>query len=244
MTTISPAKAKSDPPNSTFFTAGAEVSCSDEQPCGKLTRVIIDPIQRTLTHLVVEPRNEDRGRLVPLNLVLTSTPEQIELGCTLHEFNQLEGAQETDYFPMDDRYGPYYAGYGHGYGYGYGNAYFLPYYAYGGMGYGQGWGRGSTTTYDAIPPGEVTIRRGDPVHATDGDIGHIAGLVIGTPAGEVTHVLLQEGHLWGKRDVSIPIGSVTRVGEVVEVNLTKHQLEELPDIDIDHPETGHGPTSP
>jgi sporulation protein YlmC with PRC-barrel domain len=240
MTTLSLPEA--DTPNSTLFPAGAKVNCSDGQPCGKLTRVIIDPIQRTLTHLVVEPRQEERGRLVPLHLAQTSTPELIELECTPHEFNQLESAQDTDYFPMDDRYGPYYAGYGHGYGYAYGNAYFLPYYAYGGMGYGHGWDRNSAT-YDAIPPGEVTIRRGDPVHATDGDIGHIAGLVIGTPAGEVTHVLLQEGHLWGKRDVSIPIGSVTRVGEVVEVGLSKHQLEELPSIDIDHPETGQGPTS-
>lgn len=241
MTTISPAKSES--PNSTLFTAGAQVSCSDGPPCGKLTRVIIDPIQRTLTHLVVEPRNEEQGRLVPLQLVKTSTPEQIDLECTLHEFNQLDAAQDTDYFPMDDQYGPYYAGYGHGFGYGYGNAYFLPYYGCGGMGYGRGWGRNSVT-YDAIPAGEVTIRRGDSVHATDGDIGHIAGLVIGTPTGEVTHVLLQEGHLWGKRDVSIPIGSVTRVGDVVEVDLSKQQLEDLPAIDIDHPETGHGPTSP
>jgi len=55
------------------------------------------------------------------------------------------------------------------------------------------------TTYEAIPRGEVTIRRGDPVRATDGEIGRVAGLVIGTPTGEVTHVLLEEGHLWGKR---------------------------------------------
>jgi len=240
MTTIAPPNA--DTPSATLFTAGAKVNCSNGELCGKLTRVIIDPIQRTLTHLVVEPRREERGRLVPLHLVQTSTPKLIDLECTLHEFNQLESAQDKDYFPMDNQYGSYYAGYAHGYGYGYGNAYFLPYYAYGGLGYGQGWGRDSVT-YDAVPPGEVTIRRGDPVHATDGDIGHIAGLVIGTPTGEVTHVLLQEGHLWGKKDVSIPIGSVTRVGEVVEVGLSKHQLEELPSIDIDHPETGQGPTS-
>ena len=111
---------------------------------------------------------------------------------------------------------------------------FWPYYGFGGSGYGYGWGHSSS--YEAVPRGEVTIRRGDSVRATDGEVGKIAGLVIGTPAGEITHVLLQEGHLWGKRDVSIPIHSVTRVGGVVEVNLSKHELAELPSIDIDHPE--------
>jgi len=235
MTTIS--VPKSD--NPTLFTIGAKVSCSGE-PCGKLTRVIIDPIGRTLTHIVVEPRQEERGRLVPIRLVVASTPDAIELSCSMHEFNQLDPSQDTDYFPMDDQYGSYYGGYGQGYGYGYGTAYFLPYYGFGGMGYGYARGPGYAS-YDAIPAGEVTIRRGDPVHATDGDIGRIAGLVIGTPAGEVTHVLLQEGHLWGKKDVSIPIGSVSRVGGVVEVDLSKHELEELPSIDIDHPEAGPKP---
>jgi sporulation protein YlmC with PRC-barrel domain len=233
MTTTS--ASRSEAGNPTLFTIGTKVSCTSG-PCGKLTRVIIDPIQRTLTHIVVEPRREERGRLVPLRLIGSSTPEKIELDCTLHEFNQLEPSEDTDYFPMDDRYGSYYGGYAQGYGYGFRSAYFWPHYGYGGMGYGYGWGDDSVS-YDAIPPGEVTIRRGDPVHATDGDIGRIAGLVIGTPTGEVTHVLLQEGHLWGKRDVSIPIRSVSRVGGVVEVDLSKHELEQLPTIDIDHPES-------
>lgn len=232
---------RSETGNPTLFAIGAEVSCGGEV-CGKLTRVIIDPIQRTVTHIVVEPRREERGRLVPLNLVEASTSEKIELSCTPHEFTELEPSVDTDYFPSRNQYGSYWGGYAQGYGYGYGNALLWPYYGYGGMGYGYGWGPGQIT-YDAIPPGEITIRRGDPVHATDGDIGHIAGLVIGTPTAEVTHVLLQEGHLWGKRDVSIPIRSVTRVGGVVEVALSKHELEQLPTIDIDHPEAGLDPNA-
>jgi hypothetical protein len=33
-------------------------------------------------------------------------------------------------------------------------------------------------TYDTVPLGEVAVRRGDHVHATDGDIGQVQGLVI------------------------------------------------------------------
>ena len=46
------------------------------------------------------------------------------------------------------------------------------------------------------------------VHATDGEIGKVEGLVVEPAHGHVTHVLLQEGHLWGRKEVAIPIGAV------------------------------------
>jgi sporulation protein YlmC with PRC-barrel domain len=219
----------------TEFTIGTKVSCRSG-PCGKLTRVIIDPITRTLTHIVVEPHTDNLGRLVPLNLVEASSADDIALACTLEEFDRFDPSIESEFFPMDDYYGSYYGGYARGYGYGSGDALFWPYYGYGGSGFGWGWGP-DTVTYEAIPRGEVTIRRGDPVHASDGDVGKVEGLVIGDATGAITHVLLQEGHLWKKKDVAIPIRSVSRIGGTVQVNLTKHQLRELPEIDIDHPET-------
>ena len=51
------------------YTIGAEVTCSDGA-CGRLTRVVIDPVLRALTHIVVEPRSRSElGRLVPVDLV-------------------------------------------------------------------------------------------------------------------------------------------------------------------------------
>ena len=38
----------------TPFTIGSEVSCSDGA-CGEVSRVIVDPVARVVTHLVVEP---------------------------------------------------------------------------------------------------------------------------------------------------------------------------------------------
>jgi sporulation protein YlmC with PRC-barrel domain len=219
----------------TQFTTGAQVSCKSG-PCGKLTRVIIDPISRRLTHLVIEPQHGATGRLVPLKLVDHSSPDQIDLACTMQEFDALDASRETNYFPMENLYGSYYGGYARGYGYAYDDVRFWPYYGYGGLGYGYGWGP-EQVSYESIPAGEVTVRRGDPVHATDGDIGRVAGLVIGTPTGHVTHVLLQEGHLWDKKDVAIPINSIIRVSDVVQVALTKHEIGQLPAVDIDHPET-------
>ena len=39
----------------TEFTIGSEV-CSSDGPCGELARVVIDPVARALTHLVVGPK--------------------------------------------------------------------------------------------------------------------------------------------------------------------------------------------
>ena len=88
-------------------------------------------------------------------------------------------------------------------------------------------------TYESVPLGEVTVRRGEHVHATDGDIGQVQGLVINSDR-HVTHVLLQEGHLWGRKEVAIPITAVTGVDDGVRLNITKQEVKDLPPVDVDH----------
>jgi sporulation protein YlmC with PRC-barrel domain len=83
-----------------------------------------------------------------------------------------------------------------------------------------------------LPPGEVGIRRGEAVHASDGEIGKVEGLVVDTAQGHVTHVLLQEGHIWGRKRVAIPIGSVQKIDQAITVQLTKGEIEALPAVGI------------
>ena len=83
-------------------------------------------------------------------------------------------------------------------------------------------------THDTLPPGEVGVRRGDRVHASDGEIGRVEGLVVEPGRGHVTHVLLQEGHLWGRKEVAIPIGAVERMADGITVAMTKHEIGDLP----------------
>ncbi len=40
----------------TPFTIGAGASCTDGA-CGEVTRVVVDPVARAITHLVVEPEH-------------------------------------------------------------------------------------------------------------------------------------------------------------------------------------------
>ena len=100
------------------------------------------------------------------------------------------------------------------------------------MGMGGGAGPQATVS-DRIPAGEVAVRRGDHVHATDGAIGRVQGLVIDPSDHQVTHVLLDEGHLWGEKRVAIPISAVTGVEDGVQLNLTKDEVRDLPAVELD-----------
>ena len=212
------------------FTIGTEARCSDGV-CGEVSRVVVDPVARTVTHLVVEPKHrEGLGRLVPLDLV-DATPGEVRLHCTMAEFEKLDSAEETQFVPGSGGYAAY----------GPEQVIAWPYYGLGGGGVPGDMASleypSPTVTYDAVPLGEVAVHRGDPVDATDGSIGRVQGLVIDPRSHHVTHVLLQEGHLWGRKEVAIPIGAVTRVGDDgIKLSIAKQDVEDLPPVDIDHPD--------
>ena len=62
-------------------------------------------------------------------------------------------------------------------------------------------------------------------------IWHQQSVNPGDPVHRVTHVLLQEGHLWGRKKVSIPVSAVTGVENGIRLSLTKKQVEDLPPAD-------------
>ena len=215
--------------DTTELTIGAAVNCADGL-CGEVSRVVIDPIARAVTHLVVEPKDRrGLGRLVPLDLVEATTGE-VKLRCTLDAFQKLEIAEESQFLPGSVGYANY----------GPGQALSWPYYGLGAVvvatdvGFGVG-NISEPVMFDKIPLGEVAVRRGEHVHATDGDIGQVQGLVIDQSDRLVTHVLLQEGHLWGRKEVAIPIGAVANIDDGIRLNITKQDVEDLPTVDIDHP---------
>ena len=216
----------------TQFTIGAQARCTDGV-CGEVSRVVVDPVAETVTHLVVEPQGrEGLARLVPLDLVDASSGD-VRLHCTLADFEDLDPAEDTQFVPGSGGYAAY----------GPQQVSAWPYYGLtpdagmpGGVDLGVA-GFSPTITYDRVPLGEVEVRRGDPVEATDGRIGHIQGLIVDPGDHQVTHVLLQEGHLWGRKDVAIPIKAVSRVGDAIRLNISKHEVRDLPPVDFArHPE--------
>lgn len=210
------------------YAIGAEAYCEDGA-CGELLRVIVDPIKRAITHLAVGRRHShDLGRLVPVDLVESATEQELRLRCTRAEFEALEEAKEIELLSTA----------GDQLGYGPDQTLTWPYFGLRGLGWGlPEMGAGAqqhVVTYDKVPLGEVEVKRGQPVHASDGPIGRTRGLVIDPSDYHVTHVLLDEGHLWGKKEVSIPITAVTGVDDDgVRLSLTKDQVGELPPVEVE-----------
>ena len=73
----------------------------------------------------------------------------------------------------------------------------------------------------------------DAVYATDGRIGGVQGLVIDQRDHHVTHVLLQGGHLWGRKVVVIPGGFVGGIEDGIRLSITKSEVQDLPRVDLD-----------
>jgi sporulation protein YlmC with PRC-barrel domain len=188
------------------FTIGARASCTDGH-CGEVRRLIIDPATETVTHLVIQPgHRQEAGRLVPVHLVET-TEGEIRLRCTRAEFDKLDHAAERDM--VSGPGSPEIPGRG---------------------GVTAGELREATVLEDVIPVGEQEVGPGAQVHALDGEIGRVQGFLVNPGDDRVTHVLLQEGHLWGRKKVAIPISAVTGVDAGIRLNLTKGQVGELPPV--------------
>jgi len=212
--------------DSAEYAIGSPVETSDGA-CGNLSRIVLDPVARTLTHLVVQPRSwSGTGRLVPIELVETAGAS-IRLGCGQQDFDALEEAEESHFVSEAERPA----------GYTDQGALAWPYYPLGGEdpigGAALMGGIPNAITVDRVPVGEVEIRRGEHVHATDGEIGRVRGLAVDPKAHSVTHVLLEEGHLWGRHQIAIPIGAVADVSAAgVSLTLTREQVKKLPPVEL------------
>jgi sporulation protein YlmC with PRC-barrel domain len=204
----------------TDFAIGADVSCSDG-PCGKVSRLIVEPETETVTHLVVDPKHHGRGRLVPVGLAHVAAG-MVKLSCSKADFDKLDPAEQTELLHTDSAGDPIPTQWG-----------FMPPNLTGLAMYdGE-----RVSTHSTVPAREVDVRRGEPVYTTDltgSEIGRIQGLVIDPGSHQVSHILLEEGHVWGRKEVAIPISAVTRIGDIVRLNISRQQVEDLPPVDIHH----------
>jgi sporulation protein YlmC with PRC-barrel domain len=201
----------------TRFAIGAKASCSDG-PCGEVRRMIVDPATDTVTHLVIEPgHGRHPGRLVPLDLVDTASGE-IRLRCTLVEFGKLDHAEHKERVGGRD-VGPA-----------------IPVVRPGPVGALSMQAPGASPlsrparfiVQEVVPAGETQVRHGQRVQAADGEIGRLQGFLVDPDDHQVTHVLLQEGHLWGRKEVAIPMRAVAGIDDGIQLRLTKQQVENLP----------------
>lgn len=195
----------------TPFEIGVKARCTDGV-CGWLKQVVIDPVKDVVTHVIVEPEHrEGLGRLVPIDLV-KATDDGVEINATVSAFESLPRAEETHFLPGIEGEFPYDPE----------EVLLWPYFG------------GNTTvpvTVDTVPVGEVAVRRGQQVNASDGKVGEVEGLIVDADNHHVTHLLLKEGHIFDRKEVAVPISAVKAVREdVAEVALSKKEIEDLPPV--------------
>jgi sporulation protein YlmC with PRC-barrel domain len=198
---------------------------------GELADLVIDPTRRRVTHLVVQPHLEQGtagSRLVPVELADSAGDQsQITLHRTLREVSQLEPVEEVTYlrlggFPVDDP----------DWDVGVSNVLAQPYYGAGEFA-GASYPTDVTMFYDRVPKGEVELCRASLVTSSDGHgLGRVEAFIV-DDEDKVTHFVLERGHLWGRRDVTIPIGAVEKIEtDQVTLGLTKHEIGELPAVRV------------
>ena len=87
--------------------------------------------------------------------------------------------------------------------------------------------------HERIPPGEIAAHRGMSVEATNGHIGQVDEFLIDPLNGHITHLIMRKGHLWGRKDVTIPVSEIKDVEEdMVTLKLSREQIEALPSIPL------------
>ena len=207
---------------------GSPIRCADDA-FGELADVVIDPQTRRVTHLVVQPHHRDeQARLVPVERAQAgeTSDATISLDCTVAQMNEFELVRESAYVrlgevPVEDP----------DWDVGIDEPLVLP--SPTGMGdFGTGgvdFDPHVMLSYDRIPMGEVEIRRASSVTSADGHhLGHVDGFVLDSEQ-QIAHLVLEHGHLWGRREVVIPVSAVARVDtDAVVLTLSKDEVGTLP----------------
>jgi sporulation protein YlmC with PRC-barrel domain len=193
----------------------ADVYCADGL-CGQSKCVVINPVNRQVTHLVVQERGLwGDEHMVAVDQVIQSTPELIRLRCTRDELASLRPFVRGEHVPGEVPFLIYEP-----------TQYVMWPYVMPNAGL-------LLAEHDHIPPGELAVHRGTQVNASDGHIGRVDEFLVDPANGYITHLVLREGHLWGQKDVTIPVSQIERITEdTVYLKLDKKSIEALPVIPV------------
>jgi sporulation protein YlmC with PRC-barrel domain len=202
-----------------------KVECTDGT-CGKSTHLIVDPDGGKLTHFVVNGKKitdmPDRpDRLVPVEKVISADGGVIRLDCTIEEVAAMRPFTAIHIVQKG-----------------------IPDYADsvmpGGMQVSEplpptpkdSWTVKHEDAY--VPAGEVALSQDMVVQTkTDGKVGRVDGLVVDPESREVTHLLMRKGHLWGARDVVVPVSVIDNADEEnVYLKIDKEAIRKLPSVKL------------
>jgi sporulation protein YlmC with PRC-barrel domain len=186
------------------------VECLDGR-IGQLENVILNPETERVTYLVVKENSfPNTLRLVPERFVKETSHDRILLSIHKQKFEKMKNFIEEDYIPSN-----------------------VMLY----MAEKAGWDFGTPAAvfveHEAVPAGGLVVHKGAGVYAADGHVGKVDEFLVEKKTGRITHLILREGHLWGKKDIWVPINQVDRYQDgKVYLKLDKSGVKHLPVIDL------------
>jgi sporulation protein YlmC with PRC-barrel domain len=196
----------------------AKVYCQNKL-CGYAQGVLLNPTKDIVTHIVVkESINSHAERLVPIEMVDASLPDNIHLKLDTAMLQSLPPLYDVEYVQTT-----------------------VPHFE-----------ELSDMTFMKpvavpekkfieekiyhIPLNELPITRGTGVYSADGFfIGTVDEFLADPNGGHVTHLVLREGNIFGKKDVFIPVTEIETIKESdIHLKLDKKNMEQLPTIPARH----------
>lgn len=211
------------------YVIGSRVYCA-ECPCGYLTSAVVDAATGRLEHLIVTPDHGIDSRLVPSGI---AHPEgdAVRLHCSLDDFNALEPAVDVHVTALDPEHpAPHVPTE---------ESSAWPFFDLGPSDPNLALAAPEPVLIprvaydDHVPSGAARIFPGDHVHARDGAIGHVRGVVVAADGDAVTHILVDEGLLRGHKRVAIPMDLVGAVGpDGVRVLMTRREVKALAPCEV------------
>ena len=202
---------------------GTTVRCSDGA-VRELADIVVDGPGRRVTHLVVQPkRQHEEARLVSLELVGEDANGGVSLFCTAETLDGLERAREYAYLPpgqQPEKSSQWDVGVE--------DVLVVPSVEPLDMAEPE-LDPNVNLMYDRVPKGEVELRVTSSVYSKDEHrLGSVNGVVVGED-GVITMLVLQRGHLWWRREMSVPVDAIASLeNDVVTLAVDKSELKRSP----------------
>ncbi len=197
----------------------AKVTCTDGHG-GTSVAVTVGLEGKAISHIVIEDTSGSQ-RLVPLKMALKTSHDEIWLDCAEDDLKKMPLFLVTEFVERADQQSGDWAEEEGEWEDGVDMSSFeMTTEAY-----------GMPVEVERVPEGEVSFHRHVSIEATDGHIGRIEKFIIEPESGQITHIVLQKGHLWGKKDVMVPVSAIDTIDyESVYLNVDKSTAEGFPEL--------------
>lgn len=206
---------------------GAEVYSSSGDKLGTLSRVVIDPNTRKVTHLVIEKGLLfNTNKIIPISQVNPQNEEKIILTSSENDLKEFQDFEEEHFVSLDSSDHPESSNVDYSYWYP------PPNY--------PAWRTGMNMVVPAvpaytirttqnIPDGAVALEEGAKVFSVDDkQVGNIEKLIVNPEDKHVTHFVISAGLLFKERKL-IPVNWISTIGEEeVHLSVNSRTLEKLP----------------